>query len=117
RTEDLPITVLAGRLPVAGSMTEVAVTDGYLERLDLNRKNPGSVVGTVLELGAPRFFDSLDQRQLRGRWSKAEIVGVVAQEAGDGEIVAPIQAARMQQSWSASGGEGAGLALPTSPYS
>jgi ABC-type antimicrobial peptide transport system permease subunit len=117
RERELPVSVLAGRLPAPGSLTEVAVTDGYLERLQVDRKRPSQVVGTEIEIGAPRFFGTLAENQLRGRWTRAEVVGVVAQEAGEGDILSTVQAARLQQSWSRSGGDGPGLRLPTSPYS
>lgn len=117
RAHQLPITVLVGRLPEPGSSTEVAVTDGYLERLHVDRKHPGAVLGTELEMAAPRFFPSLGDQTLRGRWTRQDIVGVVAQEAGQGEVLASIQQVRRARAWSQAGGDGAGLQLPTSAYS
>jgi ABC-type antimicrobial peptide transport system permease subunit len=120
RADRLPITLLAGRLPVRGSLTEVAVTQGYLDRLDLDPKDPAVVVGTEIELGAPRFFSSLgEEDNVRGRWVRTLVVGVVAQEAAPGMILAPSQQARLAQEWAAAGG-GVGVPGPftvsTSPY-
>src|SRR2546425_46318 len=44
-----PVSVLAGRLPRSGSLTEVAVTESYLERVGLARDDPIPVLGTELE--------------------------------------------------------------------
>lgn len=112
----LPITVLAGRLPAAGSLTEVAVTTGYLSRLGLQRDHARAVVGTELFLGAPRVYNE-DRTRVRSRWVRATVVGVVAQEAGAGQLVAPIEQTRLARTWSAAGGDGGGrIELPTTPY-
>ena len=50
RVNSLPVTLLAGRLPAAGSHTEVAVTQGYLDRLHLPATDLTAVLGS--ELGA-----------------------------------------------------------------
>lgn len=111
----LPLTVLAGRLPAAGSLTEVAVTTGYLSRLGLQRDHAPAVVGTEVVLGAPRVYEE-DRTRFRSRWIRALIVGVVAQEAGNGQIVAPIQQARLARDWTAAGGSAGPLEVPTTPY-
>jgi ABC-type antimicrobial peptide transport system permease subunit len=117
RADKLPISVLAGRLPAAGTLTEVDVTQGYLARLGLTKKQAAAVVGTELTLGAPRVFDAGGAPRLRGRWVKATVVGVVAQEAGSGQILGSIEAARAARGWTAAGGTGGGrLQIPTSPY-
>ncbi|MDQ6839695.1 MAG: hypothetical protein M3137_15550, partial [Actinomycetota bacterium] len=51
RADQLPITVLAGRLPAAGTLVEVDVTQGYLERLGLTKKQAAAVVGTEITMG------------------------------------------------------------------
>ncbi|MGI9032432.1 MAG: ABC transporter permease [Acidimicrobiales bacterium] len=117
RADKLPISVLAGRLAAAGSLTEVDVTQGYLERLGLNKKQAAAVVGTELTMGAPRVFDTGGRPRFRGRWVKATVVGVVAQEAGSGQILGSIESARAAREWTAAGGTGGGrLEIPTSPY-
>ncbi len=116
RVRDLPITLLTGRLPAAGSMTEVAVTVGYLRRFGLERDEAEKVVGTELVLGAPRLFANTQGRP-RGRWTRAEIVGVVAQQAGSGQIVAPIEQARAAQQWSRAGIDPTAFGVDSSPYS
>ncbi len=57
RADQLPVTVLAGRLPAAGTLVEVDVTQGYLERLGLTKRQAAAVVGTEITMGAPRIFD------------------------------------------------------------
>jgi ABC-type antimicrobial peptide transport system permease subunit len=117
RADRLPITVLAGRLPAAGSLTEVDVTQGYLERLGLTKKQAAAVVGTEVTLGAPRVFEAGGRPRLRARWVKATVVGVVAQEAASGQLLGSIEGARQAREWTAAGGDGGGrLQIPTSPY-
>jgi hypothetical protein len=117
RADKLPISVLAGRLPAAGTLTEVDVTQGYLARLGLTKKQAAAVVGTELTLGAPRVFDAGGAPRLRGRWVKATVVGVVAQEAGSGQILGSIEAAGAARGGAGAGGTGGGrLQIPTSPY-
>ncbi|MGI8776798.1 MAG: ABC transporter permease [Acidimicrobiales bacterium] len=117
RADQLPVTLLAGRLPAAGTLVEVNVTQGYLERLGLTKAQAAAVVGTEIDMGAPRFFDSGGQPRVRGRWVKATIVGVVAQEAAPGQIFGSIEESRLARQWTAAGGIGGGrLEIPTSPY-
>jgi FtsX-like permease family protein/MacB-like protein len=116
RVRDLPITVLTGRLPAAGSLTEVAVTLGYVRRFGLARDQAERVVGTEIVLGAPRLFAN-SRGAARGRWTRAEIVGVVAQQAAPGQIVAPIEQARIAQQWSRAGIDPAAFGVDRSPYS
>jgi putative ABC transport system permease protein len=117
RPGDLPITVLTGRLPGAGSLTEVVVTLGYVRRFGLTRDEANQVVGTELVLGAPRQVSALGRERARGRWTRAEIVGVVAQQAGSGQIVAPIAQARIAREWSRSGADPEQFGVDPSPYS
>jgi putative ABC transport system permease protein len=118
RAEQLPITLLSGRLPVPQSMTEVAVTVGYLSRLGLRREHAPAVIGTELYLGAPRVFDEAGRMRFRSRWVRATIVGVVAQEAAAGQFIASVEQTRTARQWSAAGGDGGGrIEIPTSPYS
>ena len=83
RSELFPISLLAGRLPEATSTTEVAVTEGYLSHVGLDRSQAVRVLGTELELGSEGPGGA-------SRWTRATIVGVVAQDAGPGDLVAPI---------------------------
>lgn len=115
--DDLPVTVLAGRLPARHSLTEVAVTVGYLERLGLRKEHAPAVLGTELFMGAPRIYPDAQPRS-RSRWVRATVVGVVAQEAAAGEFVVPLDQARAARAWTAAGGDGGGrITIPTSPYS
>jgi putative ABC transport system permease protein len=99
----LPVSLLAGRLPAPGSQTEVAVTSDFLSRLDIASKNAPSVVGVELTLGAPRDFASAVGRRTRARWTRAEIVGVVSQDAGSGLLVGSLELGRAAQAWTAAG--------------
>jgi hypothetical protein len=112
------VTVLAGRLPAEHSRVEVAVTAEYLRRIGLRQKQAASVVGTELEYGSPRVFATLGRDIIRGRWTRAQIVGVVAQEAGSGSVLAPIEQVQAARQWTdASDGSTARLSIPTTQYS
>jgi|GEM_PF-852843 ABC-type antimicrobial peptide transport system permease subunit len=119
RASLMPITILSGRLPVPHSLTEVAVTQGYLTRMGLTKKQAAAVVGTEVQLGAPRVFtDSGQPRRFRSRWQRLTIVGVVAQETAPGQFLVSLEQARAARAWTASGSEVEGrLQIPTSPYS
>ena len=113
----LPITVLAGRLPDPKSLTEVAVTEGYLKRLGVGKEQAARVVGTELEAGAPRAFPDSFSVRVRARWIRAVIVGVVAQDAASGQLLVALPAALAARDWTAAGGDGDGrLDVSTSPY-
>jgi putative ABC transport system permease protein len=112
RISALPLSVLAGRLPDAGASTEVAVTPGWLQQLGLGRKDAAAVVGQTMVLGSPRGRG----RGLQGRWTKATVVGVVAQEAASGELVMDQEAVTAARAWSQAGGQAGRFSQPTSPY-
>jgi cell division protein FtsX len=116
RSSTLPVTVLAGRLPAAGAVTEVAVTEGYLERLGLERTEAERVVGSELSLGAARAYADDAQVRARGRWQRVQIVGVVAQEAADGQLVATEELVRTAREWTNSGLPDEELGFDSSPY-
>jgi len=118
RAAQLPITVLSGRLPSDGSLTEVAVTPAFLERFGIGRKQVATALGKEVELGAPRGFRDPDGTQrLRGRWSRAQIVGVVAQQAGSGGILASLEQAQAAHAWTAGGDLATDPDATTTPYS
>jgi hypothetical protein len=116
---DLPITVLAGRLPAAGSLSEVAVTQGYLDRRELDADRPEEALGATILMGAPQVYRRLDgELDYRGRWVRLEIVGVVAQDAAPGEFLVPIEQTRADRAWALGGvSDGERFRLPTSDYS
>src|SRR5918995_5412604 len=113
RAADLPISVLAGRLPQAGSLEEVAVTPGWLARFGLERTDADRMLGVEIEIGAPRTFDDA----IRGRWTRVAIVGVVAQEAASGVLLAPIEAVSIARAWTLAGEPDDRFGVPSSPYS
>jgi putative ABC transport system permease protein len=112
----LPITVLSGRLPAPGSTTEVDVTLDYLQRVGIPKADAAAVVGTNVVLGAPRVFVYNEGRRDRAFWSRAQVVGVVSQEAGDGLVLMPITRAQGARAWSEAGAS-FGNNRQTSPYS
>jgi ABC-type antimicrobial peptide transport system permease subunit len=119
RASLMPITILSGRLPAPHSLNEVAVTQGYLTRMGLSKRQAAAVVGTEVELGAPRVFsDSGLPNRFRSRWVRATIVGVVAQETAPGQFVVSIEQTQAARAWTAAGSDAGGrLQIPTSPYS
>lgn len=116
----LPITLLAGRLPATGSLTEVAVTQGFLERMDVTSKRAKDLIGTEVEAAAGRVdrAENGGRGQIRGRWVRMQIVGVVAQEAGSGQLLVPLAQAQSARAWTVGGVDGGSdLGLSESPYS
>ena len=113
----LPVSVIVGRTPEPGSRTEVAVTEGYLRRVGLQHSTASKVIGTEVELGAPRVFPprrgGID---VRGRWVRAEIVGVVAQQVLDAQFLGSREMVRDARAWSASSDPAGGFQLPTSRF-
>ncbi len=117
KVNQLPITPVAGRLPTPGATSEIAVTQGYLERLGLQRLDAPQVVGTVLTMGSPQVVEDGGERRVRGRWVKVTIVGVVAQEAGDGQFLGSTEMVSQARDWARAGvDESRDLQLSTSPY-
>ncbi len=117
RIPELPITLIAGRFPAQESFVEIAVTQGYLQRLGLNLNRPEAVIGTELEMGPARVFESLGEQPYRALWRRALIVGVVAQEAAPGQVLTSIEHTRMAQSWTQQSDDNGEIDIPTSPYS
>jgi hypothetical protein len=102
RAEKLPVTVLAGVLPAPGALDQVAVTDAYLRRLGLRTTDASSVIGTELELGAPRVFsDGTRDVTVRGLWTKATIVSVVAAQDTTGQLIGSLAQVRAARAWTA----------------
>lgn len=100
RANLFPITLLAGRLPAPASRTEVAVTEGYLRHVGVDQKSPVLVLGTQLELAEARFLGQAFEDGVFTRWTRATIVGVVAQEAGSGDVLAPVELIRASRGFS-----------------
>lgn len=118
----LPISVLVGRIPGARSTAEVAVSEGYLRRLGLTRERAGEVLGTEVELAAPRRTEVTRRtrgrpRGIRSRFSRYVVVGVVAQDAGGGDLLVPMQVAATSRAWTTGGVDrGRSLDVSRSPY-
>ena len=119
----LPVTVLFGRLPAPDSTAEIAVTESYLQRLGLKRADGARVLGTEVEFGAGRTFAG-DVRaggdgdlQIRALWTRATIVGVVAQEAATGDLIGSRAVAQRARDWTAASVDPESFDVPSSPYS
>jgi ABC-type antimicrobial peptide transport system permease subunit len=115
----LPITLLAGRIPSAGSLAEVAVGLDYLDHLHLDVKHPEVVLGTEVELGTPQVEPPGGEIRVRARWTRVAITGVVAQQVGDGTFLGAIEMVRKARAWQLGGVDGGdiGLPLPATQYS
>ena len=115
RAGDLPITLTAGRLPARGSLTEAAVTGGYLDHLHIGESHAASVLGTEVEVAAPRLQANSPVR-VRGRWARVRIVGVVAQQVGDGDFLVPLRQTELAREWAVGGAGDPDFPLLASPY-
>ena len=113
--DQLPVSVIAGRIPEPGSQTEIAVTIDFLRRIGMTTPNASALLGTEVTLGAPRTFGV--QRRNRVRWSRAEIVGVVSQEASNGLYVVSLELARAERAWTIAGTPDDAFESSLSPYS
>jgi ABC-type antimicrobial peptide transport system permease subunit len=115
QTGNLPITILAGRVPRPGSLTEVAVTESYLDHSGLT---VGTVIGTQVEIAQPQAFRTADSLAFRARWIRATVVGVVSQQVGTGALLVPIEQTVLARQWALAGVDGGdAFPLPTSEYS
>ncbi|TMD46798.1 MAG: ABC transporter permease [Chloroflexi bacterium] len=114
QVRNLPITVLAGRVPHPGALNEVAITESYLDRSGMSVQ---SALGTQVEIAEPQAYQSQNGLQFRGRWVRAEVVGVVSQQVGSGAFLVSIQQAQLAQTWAQGGVDGGDVfPLPASKY-
>jgi cell division protein FtsX len=117
RVADLPVTVIDGRLPSPDATNEVAVTPSYLERLGLDTPDAKYVIGTEITYGSARVVRIDGRDRPRGRWVRATVVGVVAQDVDNrGEILAPQSAVTAARSWTTAGDNPRVFETPESPY-
>lgn len=80
----LPITLLAGRLPSPSSTVEIDVGGDYLQRLGLSSHQASEVIGTLVTLTNSGSVGNIDlERQVT-----LEVVGVVDQQLGSGDVLA-----------------------------
>ena len=111
QADNLPITVLAGRLPAPGATTEVAVDQHWLETRGVAEGNEAAVVGIEVLLGSVRPGPGGRREPAAARWTRAVVVGAVAQEAARGDVLAPLPVVLAARSWTegtgAAGGDGA----------
>jgi putative ABC transport system permease protein len=113
---DLPITVLDGRLPIAGH-GEVAVTQGYLQRLSIGTASAAKLLGTEITVGAPQLVHLGKDIRVRSRWRRLTIVGVITQEATTaGNLLTDSAEVEADRQWSLAGQSVPDFPRPTSPY-
>lgn len=96
---NLPISVLAGRLPLQGAAAEVAVDQDWLERRGVREGEEEEVVGIEVMLGAVREGPGGRSNPQAARWTRALVVGVVAQEAARGNVLAPLPLVLDARTW------------------
>ena len=96
---NLPISVLAGRLPLQDATTEVAVDQDWLERRGVPEGEEARVVGIEVMLGAVREGPGGRTNPQAARWTRALVVGVVAQEAARGNLLAPLPLVEQARAW------------------
>ncbi len=110
----VPVSLLAGNYPARGSTTEVDVTQSYLGHLGIAESDAREVVGTDVDIGA---FSVIGRGfQIGLRWTTAEIVGVVNQQAGSGQILAYPKLVLTDSAWTAAGRAFGDRDAPRSPY-
>jgi len=95
----LPVSVLTGRLPAPGATNEVTVNEAFLERLGYSRNEAARFVGTQINVSTTRSVRVGNERRDVQRWTRATIVGVVAQDAGEGQILAPKELVEPARTW------------------
>jgi putative ABC transport system permease protein len=102
QTSNLPVTLLAGRMPSPNTMTEVAVGSSYLDHLHIEPAKAPSVIGMQIEFGTPRRESGAGVR-FRARWFRATVVGVVAQQVADGDFLVPMKQTAIARQWALGG--------------
>lgn len=95
-SRDLPLTVTAGRLPAKGSRAEVAVTPHLLAKLGVARERARHAVGADLEVV---LIEVSEEGVYRERFEHVRVVGVVAQEAGTGDLVVSQRQLEERRAW------------------
>jgi cell division protein FtsX len=114
QARNLPVTVLAGRLPHPGSLTEVAITESYLDHASMS---VATAPGTQVEIAEPQAYQGPSGLQYRARWIRVEIVGVVSQQVSSGAFLVSLEQAQLAQKWAMAGVDGGDVfPLPDSPY-
>ena len=109
----LPVSLITGQFPAPGSTTEIDVTSGYLGNLGLAQTQAREVVGTDVELGEYRVGRGFS---IALRWTTAEIVGVVDEQAGSGELLGYPALVQAEFNWISAGRAFGDSDAPTSPY-
>jgi hypothetical protein len=82
---------------------EVDVSEGYLQHLGLPQSRASELLGTYVELGSERVVAFASSSVEALRWVSEEIVGVVDQQVGSGDIVSWPSIANAQWAWQSDG--------------
>jgi len=109
----LPITLLAGA-PAASGTAEVDVSEGYLQHIGLPQSRAAQILGTDIQVGSQRFTGpyATGESVEVYRWVTEEIVGVVDQQVGTGDVVSWPQLANAEWGWAT----GAPYGVQSAPY-
>ncbi len=113
-----PIALIAGRLPTAASLNEVAVTQGYLDQTGVAQSHPEYILGGEVEFAVAAPPPQGQSAPGPLRIVRAAVVGVVSQQVTTGEFVSPIQFTESMRQWVADTDfEGTATELTQSQYS
>ena len=117
-TTDLPVSLVAGRYPAPNALTQVDVTQDYLQRVGVTSARAASVVGTKVDIGAFRVLPGSPDRRFRVgyRWVRATVVGVVDQQTASGALLAWPAPVEADFTWTAAGRAAGDSDAPASPY-
>jgi putative ABC transport system permease protein len=95
----------------------VAATTDYLNKVRVDARHPGAVLGSEVVISTPRV-DAGAPDQVHSRSFRGVVVGVVAQEVSeDGDFVVPLAQARLARQWALGGAGSRDFPRPTSAYS
>jgi putative ABC transport system permease protein len=109
---DLPVTILAGRLPDAASATEVAVAPSYVARAHPGG-SPADAVGDRLQVAEPKVLGALPGAPMV-RWFQATVVGVISEQFAQADLLVPLLQTQAAHAWQ--GVQQDGSYDPDSPY-
>ena len=109
---DLPVSVLAGRLPEASSATEVAVAPSYVARVHPGG-SPADALGDRLTVAEPKVVGAPPGAPMV-RWFQATVVGVISEQFAQADLLVPLLQTQAAHAWQ--GVQQDGSFDPDSPY-
>jgi len=109
---DLPVTVLAGRLPAPSSATEVAVAPSYVTRAHPGG-SPADALGDRLAVAEAKVVGAPPGAPMV-RWFQAVVVGVISEQFAQADLLVPLGQTQAAHAWQ--GVQQDGSYDPDSPY-